>query len=72
MITARPFRPFLVRMNGGRSFMVKHPENAACDLRGSVMIIYDDEGSHLLEMLLVDVIEPVNSPTEAGSQGNGH
>jgi hypothetical protein len=71
MITARPFRPFLVRMNGGRSFVVKHPENAACDPRGRAMTIYDDQGSHLVEMLLVDVMEPVTSPTDPGTQGNG-
>lgn len=71
MITARPFQPFMVRMNGGRSFTVKHPENAACDPRGRAMTVYDEQGSHLIEMLLVEVMEPVTSPAGPGTEGNG-
>jgi hypothetical protein len=71
MITARPFRPFLLRKNRGRSFTVKHPENAACDPWGRAMTIHDDEGSHLVEMLLVELMEPVKSTAEPGTEGNG-
>ena len=33
-ITAQPFRPFVIRMTGGRFFTIAHPENAACDPKG--------------------------------------
>jgi hypothetical protein len=34
LITAQPFVPLLIRMNGGRFFTVTHPENASCDIKG--------------------------------------
>ena len=69
MITASPFRPFVIRMTGGRAFNVRHPENASCDLRGRALTVYDEAGIHSVEMLLVEVMEPVDSP--ATKQGNG-
>lgn len=71
MQTAQPFHPFVIRLNSGRSFIVKHPENAACDLFGRNMTVYDDEGMHHVEMLLVEVIEPIGAPAKPGPQGNG-
>ncbi len=64
LITARPFRPFVIRLTGGRSFNVRHPENAACDLRGRELTVFDEEGMHLVEMLLVEVMEPVTVPPQ--------
>lgn len=71
MITAQPFRPFRVGLVGGRSFTVKHPENAAASLDGREMTIYDDDGAHHVEMLMVDIIEPVTTPAQSGPAGNG-
>jgi hypothetical protein len=68
-ITAQPFVPFMIRMNGGRSFLVRHPENAACDQRGRALAVFDDDGTHLLEMLLVEVIEPATSPADSSGKG---
>jgi hypothetical protein len=70
--TAEPFRKFTVHMAGGRSFTIDHPENVARDKKGREMVIIDDEGSHYLEMLLVDVIEPVIATGGGnGAAGNG-
>jgi hypothetical protein len=69
--TAQPFRPFVIKMNSGRSFIVKHPENAACDQISGNMTIYDDEGMHHIEMFLVEVIEPLPAPSGPGPHGNG-
>jgi hypothetical protein len=63
MVRAEPFRPFLVKLAGGRSFTVRHPENVACSVNGREMTVYDDQGVHLVEMLLVEVLEPA-SPEE--------
>jgi len=61
MVTAQPFRPFAVKLAGGRSFTVRHPELVACSVNGREMTVYDDQGAHLVEMLLVEVMEPVAS-----------
>jgi hypothetical protein len=71
MITARPFRPFLIKMASGETYTVRHPENASCDPRGRAMAVHDNDGVHLLEMLLVEVMEPVKSPAGPGGQGDG-
>jgi len=71
MVRAEPFRSFTVKLAGGRSFTVKHPENVACSTNGREMAVFDDEGMHLVEMLLVEVIEPVASPTQSKTDGNG-
>jgi hypothetical protein len=71
MITAQPFRPFRVGLVGGRIFTVRHPENASASLDGREMTVYDEEGPHHIEMLMVDVIEPVPSPAESGPGDNG-
>jgi hypothetical protein len=62
---AIPFRPFRVKLAGGQTFTVRHPENIACDLKGRGMTIYDGEGMHLLEMLRVELVEDAPSPSPA-------
>jgi len=69
LITASPFDPFVIRMTGGRVFTVRHPENAACDLRGRALVVLDQEGIHQVEMLLVEVMEPVASATSDEANG---
>ncbi len=59
MTTARPFRPFLVKMASGQTFLVRHPENAACDQRGRAMTVYEGREIHEIEMLLVEDLVPV-------------
>ena len=64
MVRAEPFRPFLVKLAGGRSFTVRDPENVACSVSGREMTVYDDKGVHLVEMLLVESLEPASTPDE--------
>jgi hypothetical protein len=71
MQTAQLFRPFAIRLSSGRSFIIKHPENAACDQISRSLVVFDDEGRHQVEMFLVEVIEPVAAPAQPGPQGNG-
>jgi len=71
MMTSRPFRPFLIKLASGESFTVGHPENASCDPRGQSLVVQDDDGLHLVEMLLVEVMEKVKSPAQPGAEGNG-
>jgi len=70
MITARPFVPFLIKMTGSHVFTVKHPENASCDLRGRSLTVHDEEGMHMVEMLLVEAMEPVNASVPNGGNGD--
>jgi hypothetical protein len=48
-------------MASGHTYIVRHPENAACALEGrsSELVVFDDEGMHLLDMMLVEALEPV-------------
>ncbi len=69
MVSAQPFRPFLIQLAGGRSFAVQHPELVACSVNGREMTVYDDDGVHLVEMLLVEVMERTEAAQPA--RGNG-
>jgi hypothetical protein len=70
--TQQPFRPFTIRTNAGKTFTVRHPELVSCDIRGREMVIHDEEGMHLVEMLLVEEIAPVNAETDQPTaQKNG-
>jgi hypothetical protein len=69
MLNVRPFQPFLVSLTGGRDFVVRHPELVSCDVNGRGMTIENEQGSHQVEMLLVEVMESADSPTS--NQGNG-
>ena len=68
---ASPFSPFLVKLAGGQSYTVKLPKNASCDPKGRSMVVQDDDGIHLLEMLLVEVMEPAKSAGRSPAEGNG-
>ncbi len=69
VITARPFQPFTIKMASGQRFTIRHPENAACDDRGRNLAIFD-AGMHLVEMLLVEVMEPAPlADPKPGSNG---
>jgi hypothetical protein len=35
------------------------------------MAVFDDEGMHLVEMLLVELIEPVALQAQSKTEGNG-
>jgi hypothetical protein len=69
MLSVRPFQPFLIRLTGGHTFLIRHPELVSCDVNGRGMTIEDEQGSHMVEMLLVEVMERTESPSS--SQGNG-
>lgn len=58
MVRAEPFQPFAVNLAGGRTFTVRHPENVSCSVNGRQMVVHDDNGMHLVEMLLVEVVQP--------------
>jgi hypothetical protein len=36
-------------MPGGRSFTIRHPENAACDPGGRALVVLDDYVNHHAE-----------------------
>ncbi len=58
MKTVQPFQPFLVKLADGRTFEVAYPELVACSKNGREMTIFDDDGMHLVEMLLVIELMP--------------
>lgn len=71
MMTAQPFRPFLVKLADGRQFEVRHPENVSCSTNGREMVIHDDVGMHLIEQLLVVELVAAERQTSARRKGGG-
>jgi hypothetical protein len=65
MQTTQPFRPFLIKLADGRAFRVNHPEVVSCSLNGRELVVHDEDGMHLLEMLLV--AEMTRAPIEPSS-----
>jgi hypothetical protein len=64
LITAQPFRPFTVRTNSGATYTVHHPELISCTPDNREMYLHDDDGTHLLEMLCVEALEPLPAPQQ--------
>jgi hypothetical protein len=62
--TRQPFRPYRITLGSGRTFTIRHPELAACSINGREMVVYDDDGMHLLEMLMVEILEDANEPAK--------
>jgi hypothetical protein len=69
MLKPRPFQPFLIKLASGESFTVRHPENVSWHAKGPELAVHDDDGFHLVEMLLVEVLEPVKPAADAGGNG---
>lgn len=71
MQTSQPFRPFTVKLAGGRVFTVQHPELISCSVDNRGMVVHDDDGMHLVEMLMVEMIEAVPQTATPKAEGNG-
>jgi len=71
MQTSQPFRPFLVKLDDSRHFRITHPELISCSANGREMVIHDDEGMHLIEMLLVVEMVPQTGPVSARRKSGG-
>jgi hypothetical protein len=71
MQTSQPFRPFLVKLADGRHFRVTHPELISCSANGREMVIHDDDGMHLVEMLLVVELTPQAVPASPKRKAGG-
>jgi hypothetical protein len=72
--TRQPFRPFRITLGSGRTFTVRHPELASCSINGREMVVHDDDGMHLLEMLMVEILDDANEPARneaSPPKGNG-
>jgi len=41
--TARPFQPFRIKLAGGDTFLVTHPELASCSVNGRELVVHDDD-----------------------------
>ena len=61
---ATPFRPFRVHLADGGAVDVTHPESLAYSPRGrTVVIVFPDESSQWIDLLLVSRIEIGNGRT---------
>ena len=72
--TRQPFRPFRITLGSDRTFIIRHPELASCIINGREMVVHDDDGMHLLEMLMVEILEDAPEPARNETpppEGNG-
>jgi len=64
---AVPFLPFVIQMNDGRRFTIRHPDYIAVSPKGGKLIVYDNrENETHLSGLLVASVKPLKkrrSPT---------
>jgi hypothetical protein len=71
IIDPRPFRPLAVNTAGGKTFVVRHPENISCSIDGRELVVHNDNGMHLVDMALVDVFEAAPSSPDKLRKGKG-
>jgi hypothetical protein len=59
--SARPFRPFLLRLGDGRIIAVDRPESFACDPAGTQMHVFaGGESISFIDMATAEVFEAPN------------
>ncbi len=69
MVSARPFRPYVITLADGQTFTIRHPELVACDVRGRDLEINTDDGLVRVEMLLVTSMKQVEQQPSVGGNG---
>lgn len=72
-VAAEPFRPFRIRMASGQAFDIRHPEMILVGRTSvgihSVVGIDQSEKWHDASLMLMETIEPLDSPVP---QANGY
>jgi hypothetical protein len=72
-LQARPFQPFRITMNSGRSYDIRHPEFVRL-LRTSLVIYTPSEQEGVFErgemigLVLIERIEPIEAPAAPAPQ----
>ena len=56
-VLKRPFKPFILRMNGGREFYIPHPEYVAVSRRVVSVIDHVSEAAIYLEPILISSLQ---------------
>ena len=69
MVSARPFRPYVITLADGQTFTIRHPELVSCDVRGRDLQINTAEGLVRVEMLLVTSMKPLEQQPSVGGNG---
>ncbi len=72
-LSAAPFRPFTIHLADQRSFLVPHPEYATVHPKGRwVMVMHDDGGYDIADMLLVTGIHVTPGQVGTGERQGSH
>jgi hypothetical protein len=56
-IGARPFRPFIIKTDGGREIQVTHPEAIAYRGGRTAVVVLPDDRFEIIDLLLVESLE---------------
>ena len=66
---AVPFAPYEVRMNGGETYAVPHPDFISISPRGSFVVIIDKhDRPHHLNALLIERVSPLGASRKASKR----
>jgi len=66
---ALPFVPYEVRMNGGETYPVPHPDFISISPRGSFVVIIDKhDRPHHLNALLIERVSPLGASRKAAKR----
>ena len=61
-LQAGSFQPFVIRMNDGREFPIKHRDFADVSPKGSMVIVFDEDDSAIeLSNILIASVEPLKN-----------
>ncbi len=65
-LQASTFQPFVIRMNDGREYPIKHPDFADVSPKGSMIIVFDEDDSAMeLSSLFIASVEPLKSTSKS-------
>ncbi len=69
--SARPFRPFQIRLAHGETYTVDHPEFLAISRAGrtAYFVDPDDRGHHIDVFLIIELIELPDLPGDSTANG---
>jgi hypothetical protein len=67
-VQARPFRPFQIRMNSGRTFDIRHPEMVRVGKRDVLIFTFVSDSPDVYDkwqnvsLVLIESLSPVEAP----------
>jgi hypothetical protein len=69
LMHARPFRPYRLKMAGGREIAVTHPEAIAYGGERTTVVVLPCDRWEIVDIGLIESVEGTNEPAPAAESG---